>query len=141
MHRTAPVLAAALALAPLLAGPASARGPAGPGTLLATLMEGEGPLMRDAVPGDFVASKGRTPGCRSYSSRSGTAAGFRSSRLLTARAHATLREGPGKHYCKVGFVVGRALRLHVVGEEDGWFRVEVGGVTGWVANAELRREL
>lgn len=138
MRLSALALAAPTALALLLGPPAPA---AEPGVRLATLMEGAGPLMRDAVAEDFEPAKRRTPGCRSYSARSGTAAQFRSSRLLTARGHATLRDGPGKHYCTLGFVVGRGLRLRVVAEEEGWFRVEVGGVAGWVSGDELRREL
>jgi len=108
---------------------------------LATLMTGSEGDIRDAMEEDFVPAKKRAAGCRSFSSDSGSANRFMNSRLLTARPHATVRLGPGKHFCVSGFIVGRDLRLHVVGEKTGWFRIKLGNVEGWVDAQSVRREL
>lgn len=108
---------------------------------LATLMTGSEGDIRDAMEEDFVPAKKRAAGCRSFSSDSGSANRFMNSRLLTARPHATVRLGPGKHFCVSGFIVGRDLRLQVVGEKTGWFRIKLGNVEGWVAAQSVRREL
>lgn len=108
---------------------------------LATLMTGSEGDIRDAMEEDFVPAKKRAAGCRSFSSDSGSANRFMNSRLLTARPHATVHLGPGKHFCVSGFIVGRNLRLQVVGEKTGWFRIKLGNVEGWVAAQSVRREL
>ena len=108
---------------------------------LATLMTGSEGDIRDAMEADFVPAKKRTPGCRSFNSDGGEAKRFMNSRLLTARPHATVHMGPGKHFCVSGFVVGRDLRLQVVGETTGWFRIKVGDVDGWVPAESVRLEL
>ena len=108
---------------------------------LATLMTGSEGGIRDAMEEDFVPAKKRVAGCRSFSSDSGSANRFMNSRLLTARPHATVHLGPGKHFCVSGFVVGRDLRLQVVGEKPGWFRIKLGDMEGWVAAQSVRREL
>ncbi len=108
---------------------------------LATLMTGSEGDIRDAMQEDFVPAKKRAAGCRSFSSDSGSANRFMNSRLLTARPHATVHLGPGKHFCVSGFIVGRGLRLQIVGEKTGWFRIKLGNVEGWVAAQSVRREL
>ena len=108
---------------------------------LATLMTGSEGSIRDAMEADFVPAKKRTAGCRSFNSDSGDVKRFMNSRLLTARPHATVHMGPGKHFCVFGFVVGRGLRLQIVGETAGWFRIELGDVEGWVPAESVRREL
>ncbi len=108
---------------------------------LATLMTGSEGDIRDAMEADFVPAKKRTAGCRSFTSDRGAARRFMNSRLLTARPHAAVHMGPGKHFCVSGFVVGRGLRLQIVGETTGWFRIELGDVEGWVPAESLRREL
>ena len=108
---------------------------------LATLMTGSEGDIRDAMEEDFVPAKKRAAGCRSFSSDSGSANRFMNSRLLTARPHATVRLGPGKHFCVSGFIVGRDLRLQVVGEKTGWFRIKLGNVEGWVTAQNVHREL
>ena len=108
---------------------------------LATLMTGSEGELRDAMEADFVPTKKRVAGCRSFSSDSGSAKRFMNSRLLTARPHAAVHMGPGKHFCVSGFVVGRNLRLQIVGETTGWFRIKLGDVEGWVPAKSVRREL
>lgn len=108
---------------------------------LATLMTGSEGDIRDAMEADFVPAKKRTAGCRSFTSASGAAKRFMNSRLLTARPHAIVHMGPGKHFCVSGFVVGRGLRLQIVGETTGWFRIKLGDVEGWVPADSVRREL
>ncbi len=108
---------------------------------LATLMTGSEGGIRDAMEEDFVPRKQRAAGCRSFSSEAGATRRFMNARLLTARPHATVHLGPGKHFCIRGFVVGRGLRLEIVGETEGWYRIKLGTVEGWVAATSLRREL
>ncbi|MCE2475722.1 MAG: hypothetical protein J4F47_09210 [Alphaproteobacteria bacterium] len=108
---------------------------------LATLMTGSEGELRDAMEADFVPTKKRVAGCRSFSSDSGSGKRFMNSRLLTARPHAAVHMGPGKHFCVSGFVVGRNLRLQIVGETTGWFRIKLGDVEGWVPAKSVRREL
>ncbi len=132
----------ALLVFPAVAGAVDIGGPNTLGIKVATLMDGpSGGTVRDALPRDFVPSKRRDPGCRSFSTANGSTAGFMDSRLITSRPHATIHAGPGKHYCTAGHVVGRDLRLHIVAEKSGWFRIELGKVSGWVSAASLKREL
>ncbi len=108
---------------------------------LATVMVGSEGEQRDAMESDYVASKKRGAGCRSFTSEGGSTARFANSRLVTARPHAAVHLGPGKHFCIGGFVVGRGLRLEVTSEKPGWFRIKVGKVEGWVAANSVRREM
>ncbi len=108
---------------------------------LATLMTGSEGEIRDAEEEDFVPRQRRAAGCRSYSSDAGAVRRFLNARLLTARPHAAVHLGPGKHFCITGFVVGRGLRLRIVGEADGWYRIRLGRVEGWVGAASVRREV
>ncbi len=134
-----PAFMAGLVIATAL--PFAAHGEAEPATELASLMSGTEGELRDAMEDDFVPSKKRIAGCRSFSSEGGSARRFLNSRLLTARPHAAVRQGPGKHFCVAGFVVGRNLRLEVTAEATGWFRIKLGDVEGWVAASNLRREI
>ena len=108
---------------------------------LATVMVGSEGDRRDAMESDYVPSKKRVAGCRTFASEVGTTARFMSSRLVTARPHAAVHLGPGKHFCISGFVVGRGLRLEITAEKPGWFQIKVGEVEGWVASDSIRRDM